>query len=64
MYMLSSWYTDLMDIYRVINGGGAITRQNLTLLYVLQEMLKYNLKAHFLNAMSILSIGEGKKVLI
>ena len=30
-------------------------------LYVLQEMLKYNLKVLFLNAMSILNIGEGQK---
>lgn len=33
MFVLSNWYTDLMDVYRVINSGGAITRQNLTLLY-------------------------------
>ena len=33
MFVRSNWYTDLMDVYRVINSGGAITRQNLTLLY-------------------------------
>lgn len=32
MYMLSSWYTDLMDIYRVTDTGGAVTRQTLTLI--------------------------------
>ena len=32
MYMLSNWYTDLMDIYRVTDTGGAVTRQTLTLI--------------------------------
>lgn len=33
MFVLSTWYTDLMDVYRVVNSGGAVTRQNLTRLY-------------------------------
>lgn len=33
MFVLSTWYTDLMDIYRVVNTGGALTRQELTLIH-------------------------------
>lgn len=31
--IFSNWYTDLMDIYRVTETGGALSRQALTLLY-------------------------------
>jgi hypothetical protein len=33
MFVLSDWYTDLMDVYRVAYTGGAVTRQELMLLY-------------------------------